>query len=280
MSGRRGFLFLFLFLAVLGAAAGTLWHFRDPLLERTLEKSLNALYADFFAGSLELEDVHLDESFKLSIGTLHGNWQTADRVFPVEIRDIRVQDSVFNFLLRRPVRLTFDSLRPRHSPHPGVRGEARLIPAAGTFTLDADFLGLYLEELVALDPEHLKGSSGALKGHFHLLVPAEGEPEFELKLRIEEPGGRLQARFFDLLLPYLPAADRTALESIGGLKTVKYRKADLNVALAGAETVNVLLSIAVPDYNLNLNLNLKILVESGEVFAKLAELLGLLQGKK
>ena len=86
-----------------------------------------------------------------------------------------------------------------------------------------------------------------------------------------------QLTFFDLLLPYLPTAEKLALKTIQGAATVSYKEADLKLSLATAETLNLLLHIAVPDYNLNLNLNLTIRVEDNEAFFRLAELMGLVK---
>lgn len=105
----------------------------------------------------------------------------------------------------------------------------------------------------------------------------QGAREFRLDLKVTPPGGRLQARFFDLLIPYLPAAQRAVLETISGTKTVRYQKADIQLERSGPEAVKALLRIQVPDYNLKLNLNVTIRVESEDVFLQLAELFGLIK---
>ena len=259
-----------------GLAAG--WFYRDPLLEKGIEAYLNETQAVFFNQSLKVEGVHLDRDLKLSIRQIRGDWQTAADVFSFETDDIRLEDPVTHFFLGKPVTICFGRFRPRGSVQPGIAGKVLLhLDKDETMDLDADFLGLALEELRAIDPENLRGATGQMTGQFHLRARKSGSQDFRLKLNVPPPGGTLQARFFDLLLPYIPPAQKAVLETINTTQTVQYQEADLNVALASPEAVNLLLHIAVPDYHLNLNLNVTIRVEDQEAFLQLAALLGLMK---
>lgn len=267
-------LFTLLFLLLLGFA---LWQARNPLLEWGLEQSLNRTQSALFNGTLDFEGVQLDPNLKLKITTVQGNWQTPNGAFPFVLAAIQLQDPLTHFLQHKPVHATFQ-LRPQASKHPGLQGNAVFYNDAATaFTLEARFLGVGLEEMAVLDPDHLKGASGVLTGDLYLKASLQGQEVFRLKLNVVPPGGRLQARFFDLLLPYLPAADKVVLETIRATQTVRYQEADLAAELTGPEVLNVLLHIQVPDYNLSLNLNVKVRVEASDAFSQLAEVMGLIK---
>jgi hypothetical protein len=271
---------IFLFVILLTAALG-IPTVHDPLLEKALEAWLNATQEVFFDGSIDLRGLRLERQLKISIRELTGSWQMPGSSLPIEVRDIRLEDPATHFMLGKPVRIQFERFRPRGSQSPGIRGAATLQnDRAGTFKLNAQFLGLDLADLIPLDPENLKGASGTLIGNFDLESNNLGDGAFTLDLKVAEPGGRLQARFFDLLLPYLPAAEQAALAVIRGTQMVNYREADLHVRRAGGETINLLLHLLVPDYNLNLNLNLTLRVEEKEAYSRLAGLAGLVRVEK
>jgi hypothetical protein len=270
-------LFTLLFLFLLGSGLLiALWQFRNPLLEWGLEQSLNRTQSALFNGTLDFEGVQLDPDLKVKIAVVQGDWQTPNGTFPLVVEAIQLQDPLTHFWQHKPLRATFQ-LRPQASKHPGLQGHAVFHnDAAATFTLEARFLGVGLEEMAVLDPEHLKGASGVLTGDLYLKASLKGQEVFRLKLNVVPPGGRLQARFFDLLLPYLPAADKGVIETIRSTQTVRYHEADLTAELTGPEVLNLLLHIQVPDYNLNLNLNVKVRVEAHDAFTQLAEVMGLI----
>lgn len=275
---RRKRIVFILFIAFLSAAGVFVWRRHDSMVEAGLEAWLNQAAAPYFQGSLELEGLNLDASLKLHIEKLTGDWKAPEGSFPIEIHRIVLKEPVTDFLFQKPVRIDFERLRPQGSSNEGVRGRVIFNEGAkGAFELKADLTGLGLEEITRLDPVNLKGASGTLSGS--LVFKTGGAEALHINLKVSEPGGRLQARFFDVLLPYLPLADQQALGAIKDLKTVRYREADFEAALEGPETVKCLLHIRVPDYNLNLNLNMKIRVENQESFWELARFLGLLEAR-
>jgi len=267
-------LFTILLLLLLGVA---LWQVRNPLLEWGLEESLNRSQSSLFHGTLDFKGVELTRDLKLNIATIQGDWHTPDAKFPFILESVRLQNPLTHFLRGIPAHATFQ-LRRQGSQHPGLQGQAIFSnDEDATFTLEADFLGVGLDDMAVLDPEHLKGASGIMTGDLYLKGSRKGQEVFRLKLNVVPPGGKVQARFFDILLPYLPATEKAVLEAIRATKTVNYRQANLTVELTGPETVNVLLQIQVPDYNLNLNLNVKVRVEEADAFSQLAEVMGLIK---
>lgn len=271
----KKFLILVLFL---GAALASLWHYRNPLAEKGAEAWLSATQDLYFEDTLDLEGLEIDSGMRVTIRKITGSWQSPEGPFPFILENLRIADPVTFFLTGKPVHITFERFAPAGSNHPGVSGKAVLYnDEAGTLELEADFLGLYLEELTALNPESLEGSSGRLTGTLSMKALAEGSQELRISLKVTPPGGKLQARFFEILVPYLPAGQKAILEKINNAKTVDYKEADIEVNLGGPETVNLVLHILVPDYNLNLNLNVALRVESQEMFFQLANVFGLIR---
>lgn len=254
------------------------WTKRNEWIPPLIEKWADQTQAAFLKDTLEIEGFNLKNDLRVSIAAIRGTWQTEKGGFPFEVNDVELTDPLTHFIFKKPVHITFKQFRPETSVYPGLEGKITLLgDKAGTFELDAVFLGLYLEELTAFNPEILKGSSGKLTGRFHVKVKKSGDQELQLILKVTPPGGRLQARFFDVLLPYLPPADKEALELIRQMQTVGYNEAHVNAQLSSQDALKILLNIQVPEYNLNLNLNLTLRVEEGEGFLHLAQIMGLIK---
>lgn len=261
------------------AVASGLWFARNSLLETALEKWFSQAYGPFLAAPLSIEGVSLDPSLSLSIHQIKVPWKTAEGTFFFEISNLHVLNPLTDFLLRRPIKITFETLRPLNSVHPGMTGRMTLFQdALGTVEVQAEFLGLYLEEMIALNPENLTGAKGKLTGLFYLRATESGDQEFHLELKSEPPGGKLQARFFDVLVPFLPSAQKQVMEAVRKAGTVHYQEADVDMRRISPTSINLVLHLLIPDYNLNLNLNVELRVESEDAFFELAQLMGLVQG--
>lgn len=274
---KVGVLFLFFLMAAILCVPSI----RNGLLEKALEAGLNAKLAPFFHQTIDLQGVHLDKNLKIKIQELRGIWKTPESSLPIQIQGIQVKDPVTHFVFAKPVRIAFSRFRPLSFEGPGVNGEAILRnDKAGNFELKAQFLGLDLDSLTPLNPENLKGASGRFTGDFHLDTSTSGKESFTLNLKVMEPGGQLQAKFFDLLLPYLPTADQAALAMISQTQMIHYKEADLKIRRDSPDAVKLLLHILVPDYNLNLNLNVTVRVEDQNAFFELAKIFGLINVEK
>lgn len=267
---------------VIALAAGCLWFWRNSLLERVLEGVLNPLQAEYFGGTLNFSGVRLPSDLKLRVDRLTGELKGSGKDFPFEVRDILFADPLTHFVIGKPLTLTFSSFRPLGSEHEGASGKAvLLLDSNGTVELEANVLALHLEEIEALDPESLKDATGRLSGTLLMRTGLKGTEFFDLDLRVRRPGGRIQSRFFEILLPYLPAVDKAVLSRLSraGTGTVDYTEADLRITHPASESINIRLHILVPEYSLNLNLNVTLRVESEEVFLELARLSGLIKAE-
>ncbi len=107
------------------------------------------------------------------------------------------------------------------------------------------------------------------------------EPEFSLDLEAPEPGGNIQARFFDLFLPYLPASlQKERVQKVSeSQQLVRYGRAALRVNLVRSDNMKILLQIFIPGYNLKLTLNSTILTDQKDAFSQIARLMGLIEVK-
>ena len=104
-----------------------------------------------------------------------------------------------------------------------------------------------------------------------------------MELLVPEPGGSLQARFFDSVTPYLPKTKKKSKKKAETLaathETIAYQQAELIAQLENDDQVKMLLRIMIPDYNLKLNLTLLVKVDEKNAFLKLFQLLGIIQGQ-
>jgi len=115
-----------------------------------------------------------------------------------------------------------------------------------------------------------------MRGNLIFQQTAGQEPKFSMDLEAPQPGGDIQARFFDLFLPYLPASlQKQKVEKISkSQKLVRYDQAALKVSLPQSDQLKILLQIFVPAYNLKLTLNVFIKTDQKDAFSQIAQLMG------
>lgn len=267
---------LLLILGGVGLGLAALWLNRNEILQPRLEQWLNQTQSSYFQNTLQIEGFDLKKDLGVSIAKIRGTWQMGQGGFPFEIDDVTIKDPVTNFIFKKPVEITFEQFRPQTSTYLGMKGKLILANNKdGTFELETAFEELYLEELTNFNPKVLRGSSGKVVGTFYLKSQKSGQQQIKLRLSVSPPGGRVQARFFDVLLPYLPVADKATLAKIRVAETVTYKLANVAAELESKNSLKLLLNIQVPEYNFNLNLNLTLRVEDDKAFIQLAQLLGL-----
>lgn len=267
---------ILLLLILGGVGLAALWLNRNEILQPRLEQWLNQTQSSYFQNTLQIEGFDLKKDLGVSIAKIRGTWQMGQGGFPFEINDVTIKDPVTNFIFKKPVEITFEQFRPQTSTYLGMKGKLILANNKdGTFELETAFEELYLEELTNFNPKVLRGSSGKVVGTFYLKSQKSGQQQIKLRLSVSPPGGRVQARFFDVLLPYLPVADKATLAKIRVAETVTYKLANVAAELESKNSLKLLLNIQVPEYNFNLNLNLTLRVEDDKAFIQLAQLLGL-----
>lgn len=264
---------------VLLFSAGAVFFHREALLEKGLEYSLNKSTHEFLKGSVRLRKVRLDSKLRIYIEGFYGELQTEGGPLPLVIRSIHSMDSLSNLAFGRPVRFIFEGARPARSNEDGLTGKAAVrLGKEGFMEIEADILSLGLGNLEKLNPENLEGSTGQLNGKFYFRSAGDST-DFELLLKVPAPGGLIQARFFDAVLPYLPQIpNRAKIEQIAGTaRLVPYKDADLKMELIDPSRMKVFFHILVPDYNLNLNLNMEIRVDRENAFFEIAQMMGLIK---
>ncbi len=275
---------LFLFSALTVLLCGfTVQPFHE-MERRAFESVLNTALRDYFAGTLKVETAHIGRDFRLQLTNIRGELVTRERPVAIELRTMTSIEPLYRLIFLKPVRFTFEGLKPSGSSHPGVSGAALVTPGwKWAFTLEATIESLGLEDLVWVNPDSLAGSSGRMIGTLEVKADYTGHSEFKMELSVPEPGGSLQARFFDSVTPYLPKTKKKSKKNAEILaathETIGYRQAELTAQLENDDQVKMLLRILIPDYNLKLNLTLLVKVDEKNAFLKLFQLLGIIQGQ-
>lgn len=280
---RKGiFAFLsFLFLAIGLSLAVLFTGLHQKALKKILEFSLNQNAKEFFSGTLRIGDFHIDRNLHIHMGDIHGQFQPEKGSTSFLIRSVQSAEPVTNYFSSNGLMLRFSGLRFSSSSGPdGIEGSYKIRGGRDWFVhIEVEVLKLGLEEVEWINPANLHGSSGLMTGNISFRSDSKGKIEFQTKLQIKEPGGELQARFFDLLLPYLPQAalKRKVRTMAHQFETIHFQSALVNADMNQPDQIKILFQIFIPDYNLNLNLNIEVRVEEENSFMKLAELMGLIK---
>ena len=272
---------LFPVLAVAGITAFLLA--QHPRWGRPLvESCLNAGTKEFFEGSLRVGGFRLDRRLRIHLEGLQGNLRSEAGPIPLKIRSLESEGSVSEIFSKKGLEFSFEGFGPRDSGLRGISGRAFF--KAGKdwfFNLLLDIQELDLHEIEWVNPENLSGASGKVRGNLEFGADARGKIESRGDLEVAPPGGLLQARFFDLLKPYLPeVALREKVDEISGHRGLTgFHEASLKIELARSDKMKIFLHIAVPDYNLILNLNIEVRVDEKNALGQLAGLAGVIKSK-
>ncbi len=261
--------FLLIAALLIMAAAAVSWQKRDTAIEGLLESVLNLSMKESFEGPVVLTGLHLGPDGGLAIEKAEASLKTLNGPFPFETENIKLKWG-------RPTVITFQHLRPSRSQDEGAEGRVVITSFFKQhFEADVDVKALDLREFEGLDPQNLSGSSGKMSGHVRLRQGPGENQEFLAELLVPEPGGEIQAKFFDLLIPYLPGANQKAIRAqLPAKGIVAYHHANFRVERAGPGKIKLLLNILVPNYNLNLNLNAEVRVEEDSMFSQIAQIMG------
>lgn len=256
--------------------------FRDSLGRKILEQAFNQSTQPFFSKSIQIRRFHFNRKGGLHFRNIEGNLQTSSGPFAWEIRELVSDDPLVKYFSKDGMTVRFEGVKPGASTSLGVTGKIRVKGGKkGFYHLESVIGGLGLEEMRWLDPENLKGATGAMKGNISIHQDVEGEPKFSAEVDIKEPGGQIAAHLFDLLLPYLPQMAPTVRQKRQAKpqETVDYQNAQLKIEMSQLDQMKIFLHLRVPDYNLNLNLNIEVRIDEKDGFFQLAQLMGLIKKK-
>ena len=243
----------------------------QALLKWWLERAVNARTEELFDGSVRLGRVHLDRRLRIAVGDASA---TLRRPEPVALHIDRIESRgpVTDIVFGKPWELGFAGARFAGSSRPGVSGVVR--GQGGDqpkIALEADVESLGLNEFEWISRKRLGGSTGELTGVFRLTLADGQAPELDSELRIDEPGGLVQSKLFELLTPYLPNAEEIRQLS-ARTELVHYREARVELRALRADQLKMFLHIDVPAYNLIVNLNLDIHVDDAQGLNRLLSL--------
>lgn len=256
---------------------------KSDLEKSVLERLINHFGRDFFSDSVRIKKASLDGRFKLSLEGVSGVFQSQQGPVPLEMGSFASQDSLLLLFEKQPVKFIFQGVRKEGVPHAGLFGEIS-VKSGEDWEIEgwADFQQTAIEDFQWLDPENLGGASGSLSGKVTFAQTAGQEPVFEADVRVAKPGGEVQARFFDLFLPYLPSSvQKERLNKLVSKEKqlVRYQTGELKVSLPQSDRMKIFLRILILDYNLNLTLNMTVRTDQKEGFYQIARLLGLIKVK-
>ncbi len=251
------------------------------MLESILRKNQNI--QPFFKDSIRIKKISMDRHLKIRFDGITGAFQARQGPVPLEIKSVESQDSLLSLLKNKPVRFLFRGARPQGSAHAGLSGHFSFLAGRfWRFDLLADFTETDLEDFRWLAPQDLSGATGAVKGRLMFVQEANHEPVFDMNLEAPQPGGLVQARFFNLFLPYLPKSvqkERVVKLISQKDQLVRYQDAALQVGLSQSDRMKILLRILVLDYNLKLTLNVEIRLDQKNAFSQIAQFMGMIEVK-
>jgi len=230
-------------------------------LQWWVERTVNAQTQELFGGSVRFDRVHLNRRLRLRIEGIEAQWHIAADSVPLHIDRMESRGPITDIALRRPWSVRFSGAKIGHPSRPGLRGLIRVQQGPRwRLALDADVELMELSELVWINSQHLRGSTGELTGTVRMTFGAQQTPELDCALRIDEPGGLVQTKMFEWLVPYLPATE--AIRRLAARnELIEYRRAALELHGARDGRLKGLFRIDVPSHHLIVNLNLEITVD-------------------
>jgi hypothetical protein len=282
MKNAKKSFFLAGFFLMLILGFGLYVSFTRGLGDRITEKILNQNTRAFFQGSIRISRIRLDRKWHLHLDRFNGNLLTDAGAIPLEMGSMVSTGPVWGLFQEKGLELNFTRFRPSNSLNDGMNGICHI--RAGNhwfFELKVQLVSLDLEDIVWFNTDVLKGSKGEMKGEITILTKALEEPRVHADIHIAKPGGRLQSRFFDGIVPYLPQTKaRSELKKLASqTELVNFDDAILKLDLSRTDKIKVFLHIMIPDYNLNLNLNIEVRIDEKNALLELGQIMGLVKIK-
>lgn len=269
---------LLLILVIVFLALTVLFIFREAALKSVFEYAFNATAEEpVERGSVKIDRAWIGRRFDVHLAGIRMDLTTEKGRVPIEIGRIDSDKSVAAVFTEQGLPFRVQNLKFPNSQYQGMRGWGVLRTGKNwffKFSSNIDALGL--EDIDWVDPENLNGSTGRIVGTISFGSDWTGGTNLHLETRVGQPGGRIQAKLFALLLPYLPQSpERMKLKTLSQTEElIDYQEAGLNAELVGKDRLKIVFRILIPEYNLNLNLNIEIRVDKENAFGEIAKLLG------
>lgn len=252
-------------------------YFQEYLLTRLGNELLKRNPSPAFSEPAKIERIWLDSFFQIHIRGFSGQLKTRHDPVPIRIEQMDCEGSLPGTLWGDPLVCRLDSVVISNSSNQNIHGALVFQPGKNwrmDFTAQAESIDL--QDVAWLDPDHLQGSSGSMKGTLTLRSHARGSPFFAMDFKIVEPGGKIQSEFFDLLRPFLPlSAPKDLLNKEDTAKRLmRYTRASLQLRTLQADKMSGTFRILLPDLPVDLNVNLEIRIDEDNAFFELARILG------
>lgn len=242
------------------------------------EKALSTGTREFFEGPVRLKGGYIDRGLKMHLTDVQATLKSKEGPAPLELEGIHSQASLLDYFSPKGTKIDFQGLKPQGSASKGISGRAELkSEGGGHFHLEAKIEALDLSEIEWINEDNLKGSKGLLTGTITSDGKYTEEPHFQVILASKD--GLVQAKFFSVLLPYLPALptkDKMIQLSQAGA-VLPFKDAAIRMEMKEPGKLKIFLHVLIPDYNVSLNINFEIRLEDTVSFTQLARTLGLLK---
>lgn len=269
-------LFILLFWVALFARQ-TEYH--QVVLQHLANSSVNQNTQKLFSGSARIDRFWISRDLRIHGMGFHALLNSDQGPIAIEVSDFESTAPFYRYFLRNGLEIIFSGAKPSASEGLGFMGTLRTGNRPKPFLhLKTHLEGVDFKDVTWVNNDNLAGATGQLKGEIEYRVE-DNRPFFKGTLNVAEPGGKIQARFFDLLTPYLPKSQvKSAVKKISAEKgLVTYQTASAEVSLLTPTELKVLLHIMIPVYNLVLNLNITIRLDDENAFNQIAQIAGMIK---
>lgn len=271
---------LIFLLAFIAASTIAVIVMSPELTKKAVEYAANVATRTYLANSVEIKAARFDSKARFLIEDLSASIQTAQGPVKFHVRQIQSANSIINFLRSEGLRLLFEEATFDGSKQAGVSGEILVKGVQNWFVdVSAKVTGLGFEDMVWINPDQLRGTTGNLIGIIDFHAEADREPLLHAELEVKAPGGVMQTQLIRYLFQYLPPvtikAEVKKLVEEEGL--VPYSAARIMTQMEATDRIKVFLFISIPDYNFNLNTNIEIRIDEKNAFGQIAQIFGLIK---
>ncbi len=268
-----------LILLFLGALLLRQTEYHQAVFQRLTISAVNQNTQKLFSGSARIDRIWMSRDLRIHGMGFHALLNSDQGPVAIEVGSFESTAPFYHYFLQQGLEFTFNGAKPSASEGLGFTGTLRAGNRPKPFLhLKTHLEGVDFKDVTWVNADNLSGATGQLKGEIEYRVD-DNRPFFKGTLNVAEPGGKIQARFFDLFTPYLPKSQvKSAVKKIAAEKgLVTYQTASAEVSLLTPTELKVLLHILIPVYNLALNLNITIRLDDENAFAKIAQIAGVIK---
>ncbi|MBI4313757.1 MAG: hypothetical protein HY594_02970, partial [Candidatus Omnitrophica bacterium] len=125
-----------------------------------------------------------------------------------------------------------------------------------------------------ISPELFEGADGLASGTLAFAGFSDGNFQLSFHFKTQEPGGKVQAPFFQTFLPYLPNMEgvRMLRSDVAQGKAVRFKSALIRLDTTRPGELKALLLMTLPEYTVDLNVDFTIRLGHETAFSQIVQL--------